>query len=483
MCEVECKKLKCCYLNVCGLKKRLLSQDFNEILVENDICIFVETKLNDLDIPKLPNGYSYITKNRKNCKRVSGGIIVIYKTSLSNLLKFHDTESEFALWFQISKNMLSIESDILFGCIYIPPENSNYSTQEAFEEIENEMNILSKREKCYVSLIGDFNSKTGSLADFVIPDESIVRLFDLDGDSDMLNYMYDFEYLPQNGISLQRVSKCSCRPNNYGHKLLDMCKRNNLYIVNSRLGSDKGIGEKTCNDSSVVDYLILSSKLFTIVEIFSIDDFNPLFSDCHNPIKFSLLSSKTNHPPVNNRAEGRNSFRRWDNNKKTEYTNLVHSDPNDILTNVKDKLEEMSLSDISEITQSDINEIVTEIGKNFTNLANDTFGKISTGKKYFKHEDSKPWFNRKCSISRKKFHKARKRYSFLKNAENRRKMCAASKEHKATLNKAFTDYQQKAAKELRDISRKDPKALWKILNNLNNHQNHEQNEDISLQVL
>ncbi|CAG2230144.1 unnamed protein product [Mytilus edulis] len=82
-------------------------------------------------------------------------------------------------------------------------------------------------------------------------------------------------------------------------------------------------------------------------------------------------------------------------------------------------------------------------------------------------EHSKPWYNRKCSMSRTFFHKARKRYSFLKNAENRRKMRQASKEHKITLNKAFENYQQRAADELRIISKKDTKALWKILNTLN----------------
>jgi hypothetical protein len=36
-----------------------------EVIVSHDIIIFVETKLDDLDILNVPNGYSYITKNRK----------------------------------------------------------------------------------------------------------------------------------------------------------------------------------------------------------------------------------------------------------------------------------------------------------------------------------------------------------------------------------------------------------------------------------
>jgi len=62
-------------------------------------------------------------------------------------------------------------------------------------------------------------------------------------------------------------------------------------------------------------------------------------------------------------------------------------------------------------------------------------------------------FDKKNSKNRNKFHKAQKRYSFLKNAENRRKMRLTSKEYKVSLNKAFTEYQQKAAEELRSQRR------------------------------
>jgi hypothetical protein len=43
----------------------------------------------------------------------------------------------------------------------------------------------------------------------------------------------------------------------------------------------------------------------------------------------------------------------------------------------------------------------------------ETFGKIGQRGKW-KQDDSKPWFDKNCSKNRKKNHKARKRYSFLK---------------------------------------------------------------------
>jgi hypothetical protein len=52
----------------------------------HDIIIFVETKLDNLDILNVPNGYSYITKNRKKMCKKSGGIVIIYKSKLENCL-------------------------------------------------------------------------------------------------------------------------------------------------------------------------------------------------------------------------------------------------------------------------------------------------------------------------------------------------------------------------------------------------------------
>jgi len=51
---------------------------------------------------------------------------------------------------------------------------------------------------------------------------------------------------------------------------VNLCKQNNLYIANGRIGEDKNVGKTTCNDSSVIDYLILSSNSFQIIRDFDI---------------------------------------------------------------------------------------------------------------------------------------------------------------------------------------------------------------------
>ena len=107
------------FLNVCGLKKRLLwsekeiivvwERDYycaqNDIIKAHDICIFVETKLNELDVLNLPEGYVYVVRNRKICKRASGGIAVIYKKELNSVLKF-DIKKDINLFFGFNSQKL-----------------------------------------------------------------------------------------------------------------------------------------------------------------------------------------------------------------------------------------------------------------------------------------------------------------------------------------------------------------------------------------
>jgi hypothetical protein len=45
----------------------------------------------------------------------------------------------------------------------------------------------------YSAIVSDFNAKTGTLNDFIIPDETLLDLFYLDSDNDVLSYMLDYE--------------------------------------------------------------------------------------------------------------------------------------------------------------------------------------------------------------------------------------------------------------------------------------------------
>jgi hypothetical protein len=67
------------------------------------------------------------------------------------------------------------------GCVYIPPEFSPYSSDEVFLQLEDELITHSNFSK-NVALIGDFNSRTSIGSDFVIPDENLLEILQVDDD-------------------------------------------------------------------------------------------------------------------------------------------------------------------------------------------------------------------------------------------------------------------------------------------------------------
>ena len=76
--------------------------------------------------------------------------------------------------------------------------------------------------------------------------------------------------------------------NNYGNRLLTLCKTLEVFIVNGRLGEDANRGKLTCNNVSLIDYFICSPLIFPNVSNFDVLDFDPLLSDIHCAVTLTL---------------------------------------------------------------------------------------------------------------------------------------------------------------------------------------------------
>ncbi|CAG2250298.1 unnamed protein product [Mytilus edulis] len=137
-------------------------------------------------------------------------------------------------------------------------------------------------------LLGDFNARTATMPDFIVPDDTLFDILDLtdNQDVDTLKNMYSYNFLLDYNIPLQRSSEDK-KSNGFGSKLIDMCKRCSLYIANGRLFDDT-IGKTTCKNVSLIDYLIISPDLFNYITNFNVLDFDPMISDVHNRIHFTL---------------------------------------------------------------------------------------------------------------------------------------------------------------------------------------------------
>lgn len=236
-------------------------------------------------------------------------------------------------------------------------------------------------------------------------------------------------------------------------------KKLNLYIANSRVGLDRGIGKRTCKNRSVIDYFISSSSLFPFIQEFDINDFNPILSDIHNSIHISLKTCLQKQNTKHTTATQQTKSVKWNDNKRDDFVNMVHNQHNE-LTSILGDLENIQLN--NECSQQDINNIMNKILEVFETSGKEVF--TSKNKRNIFKQDSKPWYTNKCYEYRKKIHRARKTYNLHKNEPNRLHMIQCSKQYKQITNKAYNNYQFRLENELRTTSKTNSKEFWKILN-------------------
>ena len=268
-------------LNVCGLKSKLITPEFQELIQYHDIVGLQETKCDDLDTLEL-SGYTIYTKNRKQfMKRKSGGIAIAYKKCLENYITPIETDSKLVLWFRIS-DKLTRKGTFLCGVVYIPPQISDYAAENPYDEIEREMNLLSANCES-VLLLGDYNSRIKNLIDYIVPDSDIfesINQREIFGElqSDMA-YFDESEY-----FSLHRQNS-DLGVNNYGYQMTEFCKDNNLYILNGRCNEDSG--KTTCKSVSAIDYFVSSPNILPLLQHLYVHDLC-----CQIRITQYLLSSQ-----------------------------------------------------------------------------------------------------------------------------------------------------------------------------------------------
>jgi hypothetical protein len=75
----------------------------------------------------------FFVKIGTKCKKKSGGIIIIYKTSLSRYINFFENDSARVQWVEL--DVISPESILFLGCVYISPANTRYASESCITEI------------------------------------------------------------------------------------------------------------------------------------------------------------------------------------------------------------------------------------------------------------------------------------------------------------------------------------------------------------
>lgn len=125
-------------LNVCGLRKIFNYPDFLNFVCRYDILCFTEIKTDNTDVIDIPGDFVLMKKIFDITKVKSGGLIFVVKENLMEYIDITTSDYKFVFWFKLSKKVLNLNLDILSGIVYIPQENTQYSSVDCFTDIEQE---------------------------------------------------------------------------------------------------------------------------------------------------------------------------------------------------------------------------------------------------------------------------------------------------------------------------------------------------------
>lgn len=445
--------IKILSLNVCGLKSKLKIPEFTDMLNLYDIIAIQETKLDDADSVELP-GYTIICQNRKKISRYrSGGTAFIYKNSLKHHIVPMKSHSKLIQWIRISKAVTNTDRDIYCGNIYIPPQGSKFASPDPYLEIQTEIN-----EHCENSdllLIGDFNSRSGVSRDYTITDEFLSKLHDdniLQTES-----AHILSKLEEYGVPLERRSADSTT-NTYGLQLIELCKSNDLFILNGRLGTDRQNPKTTCKDRSTIDYCISNVNLIQRINNFCIQEFSSLYSDSHCGVTLTVKSVYQPSSQAENKPSPNPRLKLW---KQENADSFLANFDSHKLSQINIVLN--SLKQKQTVSKSDIDNVTCDIEDVFHNACEGAFGMYTPCEKA-PTRPNKPWFNTECRLARNSYHKTRRLYNRFKTDHYKYLLKTVSKKYKCVISKNIRRHKDVTIERLRQLKSKDPKEYWRILN-------------------
>ena len=368
--------------------------------------------------------------------------------------------SDLILWFTIQDAIYcdSNLNDLICGVVYIPPYGLEYAAEDPFLEIQE---VLLKYSDTVNNtlLFGDFNSRSGTIPDYVHMDNFIctkLGIEDLNDENTRTLNFFDISNIP---LTRQNADNSI---NTYGRNLIDFCKNNNIFILNGRLNNDQLVPKLTCKDSSTVDYFISSACIFEQINEFEVHEFSNLYSDAHCSLTLPLNTSlAVNDRSKITKGQGRTDAPKlWDANKSDL---LVENFDIPRVAEIETMLLRLHDKERSSVCKDDIDSIINDIGSLFVNCSKETFG-YKKQKQESKYSKFKPWFNRECINARNLYHKVRKQYNQHKNEYYKNMLKNVSKKYKNTLKLHSDKYKLERIQKLRNMKNNNPKEYWRIIN-------------------
>ena len=253
--------------------------------------------------------------------------------------------------------------------------------------------------------------------------------------------------------------KLTCRnsedkkENPRGKELLDICKINDLIVVNGRKAGDI-FGKYTChnwNGSSVVDYLLCPTSFFGRINKFLVGEYIPWLSD-HCIIKSVITLSGNLDVCV-------------ENEESTEEVHPGYVWTVDSLFNFKAGLQgQETVEKIQALVESNYVG-AKNLAKEIQNILSENIGNCEVkSKKAMSNPGSEPWFDKECELEKKNLKTMARKMKINPNEEARRKVFDTKKEFKKIILAKKRGYRGKIFAKLQGERQEgNEKEFWKIL--------------------
>ena len=349
------------------------------------------------------------------------------------------------------------EDNLFIIAPYIKPANSSRNIitcdTDVFDIVADKIADLTSRGE--VLIMCDLNARTGSLEDYTCTDEN--------------EFSTDRSITPHEllslGISVNRSNQDKT-VNEYGLKLIDLCKMSDLIILNGRVGDDKDLGKFTyCNKrgKSVNDYSICSKGVISMIKNFFVCNFNA-FSD-HARIGLELhcdIGNKNNNLQDCDTVESSDVKMKWKNERKDEYIYLL-DEPNNIilLENISRSLDDDNFNEsVLDDCVNNLNKIILTAGESHKKINTNNSNKSS-------RPNSHIWYDSDCKDKRLLFECAERLFRNTGSDIDRVQMCEARKIYRKICREKRKQYQLNQANELAYLSSHNPKLFWNKIRNKN----------------
>ena len=231
--------------------------------------------------------------------------------------------SPYVLWVEFSKEAFGLSC--IIGSTYLPGEGTTHHNTEMLDTLYDDIEYLKNKLKLPICLIGDMNSRTGNLDDTLDFDHVMINECEI---NDFAEELSSINFSNENS-AINKVRVNTDRTvNENGKALINMCKANNVIIVNGRTGYDRNIGEVTFkghNGDSTIDYCIITPNIIPHIQDFQVDVLDQNLSDKHSPIVFTLKTKHSTGPINQNEItietdiEYEQISTKWSDDKKSEF--------------------------------------------------------------------------------------------------------------------------------------------------------------------